>query len=106
MKKMANVDTNTFLGMDKSYFGKKKKKKKPLWIYQNVLWNWYHQNALELLIDNIIGTSCMWLLKKNEEKLARFIDDILSLNTMYKKCNSKFCDFVILLITSIPLSLK
>ena len=24
---MANVDTNTFLGMDKSYFGKKKKKK-------------------------------------------------------------------------------
>ena len=34
------------------------------------------------------------LLKKNEEKLVRFIDDILSLNTMYKKCNSKFCDFV------------
>jgi hypothetical protein len=34
------------------------------------------------------------LLKKNEEKLVRFIDDILSLNTMYKKCKSKFCDFV------------
>jgi hypothetical protein len=24
LKKMANVDTNTFLGMEKSYFGKKK----------------------------------------------------------------------------------
>jgi len=34
------------------------------------------------------------LLRKNEEKLARFIDAILSLNTMYKKCNSKFCEFV------------
>jgi len=27
IKKMANVDTNTFLGMDKSYFGKKKNNK-------------------------------------------------------------------------------
>ena len=29
------------LGKDRSYFVKKK----TLWFYQNVLWNWYHQHA-------------------------------------------------------------
>ena len=29
------------LGRDRSYFVKKK----PLWFYQKVLWNWYHQHA-------------------------------------------------------------
>ena len=75
--------------------------KRPLWFYQRVIWNWYHQHA-RVLIDNIfclfgervfqrtfgirLGTICaplladlflysyevdFILLQKNENKLAR-----------------------------------
>jgi hypothetical protein len=37
------------IGRDKSYFVKKKKN---LWFWQQVLWNWYHQND-DFWIENI-----------------------------------------------------